>query len=330
MQQEYFQLHALDHAYSTLLRTQGKPSPMPEEHNEHRRSLAERISHWTRDEQVLHTDIAGLSLHNWDHPTDPTSYVMPASICLIGQGRKRLFLGERSYDYDAHHLLITSVDLPVVTQILQASPRAPYLGLTLEIDFHMVADLMLNLPEMPMATPKTQGRQGITVSQVSDPLLAAFNRLLDLMAAPADIHALAPLIKREIHYRLLTSVQGLRLRQIATAEHHDYRIARAIHWLGEHFNKPVRMEELAHRSGLSLSAFNAHFRAVTTLSPLQYQKKIRLNEARRLMLTERLDAASAAFKVGYESPSQFSREYSRHFGAPPKRDIAALLPQSMS
>ncbi|MEN8820089.1 MAG: AraC family transcriptional regulator [Abyssibacter sp.] len=289
-------------------------------------TLADRIAHWTPKASTLDTAIRGLCLHHWTAPTEPTSYHLPASLCLIGQGHKRLFLGDKTFDYDAHRFLITAVDLPVVTQILTASPAAPYLGLTLAIDFADIADLMVQHPSV--GAHRTAHRHSVAVTEISRPLLDAVNRLLDLLATPGDIYALAPLIKREIFYRLLQSEHGPRLRQIATTGHHQNRIAKAIDWLGQHYRESVRMEDLAQIAGLSASAFNQHFRAVTSLSPLQYQKKMRLNKARQLMLTERIDASSAAFEVGYESPSQFSREYRRQFGAPPRRDIAALRSQA--
>ena len=254
--------------------------------------------------------------------------MLPPSICLIGQGRKRLFLGEESYVYDAHRFLITSVDLPVVTQVIEASSDRPYLGLTLELDLRVMAQLMLGR-DMPSARPSRE-RLGIAVSEVSPPLLDAFNRLIDLLENPEDISALAPLVKQEIFYRLLTGEQGPLLRQITTVGNHGYQISRAIDWLKENFSKPVKMQELASKAGLSLSAFHNHFRSMTAMSPLQYQKRMRLNEARRLMLTEHIDASRAAFRVGYESPSQFSREYSRQFGAPPMRDIKNLIHESAS
>ena len=294
-------------------------------HDEHA-SLAERIARWTAGRNSLDTPIQGLSLHRWERPTEPTSYMLAPSICLIGQGRKRLFLNEETYVYDAHRFLITSVDLPVVTQIIEASPDRPYLGLTMELDLRVIAQLMLgqNLP----STHPPKERLGIAVSEVSATLLDAFNRLLVLLGHPEDISALAPLVKQEIFYRLLTGEQGPRLRQITTVGNHSYQISRAIDWLKDNFSKPVKMEELASKAGLSLSAFHNHFRAMTAMSPLQYQKRMRLNEARRLMLTEHFDASRAAFKVGYESPSQFSREYSRQFGAPPTRDIKSLIQDS--
>jgi AraC-like DNA-binding protein len=234
-----------------------------------------------------------------------------------------LFLGEAAYVYDADRFLLTSVDLPVVTQIIEASAGKPYLGLTMELDLRVIAQLMLN-NDGPLS-PSSKERLGVAVSDVSPPLLDAFNRLIDLLEHPEDIAALAPLVQQEICYRLLTGEQGPRLRQITSAGNHAYRIARAIDWLKDNFDKPLRIDELADRVGLSASAFHSHFRSTTAMSPLQFQKRIRLNEARRLMLAERLDAAKAAFEVGYESPSQFSREYSRLFGQPPMRDIKNLI-----
>jgi AraC-like DNA-binding protein len=285
-------------------------------------SLAERIARWTEGKNRFDTPVQGLSLHRWETPTGPTSYMLAPSVCLIGQGRKRLFLGEDTYIYDAHRFLITSVDLPVAAQIVEASSEKPYLGLTMELDLRMIAQLLLD-NDMPSSRPN-KDRLGIAVSEVSLPLLDAFNRLLDLLAHPNDIHALAPLIQQEIFYRLLMGEQGPRLRQISSIGNHGYQIARAIDWLKDNFSKSVKVEELAGKAGLSVSAFHSHFRSMTAMSPLQFQKKIRLNEARRLMMAEHLDASRAAFEVGYESPSQFSREYSRLFGAPPLRDIKNL------
>lgn len=289
-------------------------------------SLAERIARWTEGKNSFDTPIQGLNLHRWETPTVPTSYMLAPSICLIGQGRKRLFLGEDSYIYDAHRFLITSVDLPVVAQIIEASREKPYLGLTMELDLRAIARLMLD-NDMPSSRP-SKDRLGIAVSEVSVPLLDAFNRLLDLLEHPEDIPALAPLIQQEIFYRLLMGEQGPRLRRISTIGNHGYQIARAIDWLKENFSKPVKVEELAGKAGLSVSAFHNHFRSITAMSPLQFQKRMRLNEARRLMLANNLDASRAAFEVGYESPSQFSREYSRLFGAPPMRDIKNLVQDS--
>ena len=288
--------------------------------------LAEQIARWTAGKSRLDTRIEGLSLHRREAPTEPTSYMMVPSICLIGQGRKSLTLGDESYQYDAHRFLITSVDLPVVTQVLEASIEAPYLGITMELDLRMIAQLTLagNLP----ASRAPRERLGVAVSEVSLPLLDAFQRLLDLLAHPEDVIALAPLVKQEIFYRLLVSEQGPRLRQITSAENHSYQIGRAIDWLKDNFRRPFKVEDLAAQAGLSTSAFYNHFRSMTAMSPLQFQKRMRLNEDRRLMFTEHVDASTAAYDVGYESPSQFSREHRRLFGAPPMRDVRNLsLPQ---
>lgn len=285
-------------------------------------SLAQGIAQFTGSENRVDTDIPGLTLHRWETPTDPTSYMLAPSICLIGQGRKRLFLGEDTYVYDANSSLITSVDLPVVSQIIEATPEEPYLGLTLELDLRLIARMLLDCRQY--SSKAVQGRSGIAVSKVSAHLLDSFERLLDLLGHPEDIPMLAPLIKQEIFYRLLVSDQGQRLRQLVSTESHSFRIARAIDWLKDNFDKQLRIEDLASKAGLSNSAFHKHFRSVTAMSPLQFQKKMRLNEARRLMLAEHLDASEAAFEVGYESPSQFSREYSRLFGAPPLKDTKAL------
>lgn len=286
-------------------------------------SLAERIAHFTAGRNRVDTEIPGLSLHFWPAPTEPTSYMLAPSVCLIGQGKKRLFLGEDTFVYDAERFLITSVDLPVISQIIEATEEAPYLGLTLELDLKAVARMILEHAPLAVRTPPA--REGIAVGRAPATLRGAIERLLDLLDQPDDIPVLAPLIMQEIYYRLLTGEQGPRLRRIVSAESHSYQIARAIEWLKANFNKPLRVEDLAERAGLSPSAFHGHFRALTSMSPLQFQKRMRLNEARRLMLTEHLDASAAAFEVGYESPSQFSREYSRHFGAPPARDIRALV-----
>ncbi len=286
-------------------------------------SLAAKIARWTEGANSFETPIQGLNLHRWETPTEPTSYMLAPSICLIGQGRKRLFLGEDSYVYDAHRFLITSVDLPVVAQIIEASHEKPYLGLTMELDLRTIARLMLENDAPPLRPAKD--RLGIAVSETSAPLHDAFIRLLDLLEHPQDITALAPLIQQEILYRLLMGEQGPRLRQISTMGNHSYQIARAIDWLKANFSKPVKVEELADKAGLSVSAFHNHFRSITAMSPLQFQKRMRLNEARRLMLANNLDVSRAAFEVGYESPSQFSREYSRLFGASPMRDIKNLV-----
>jgi transcriptional regulator GlxA family with amidase domain len=244
------------------------------------------------------------------------------SICMVAQGAKRVLLGDDTYVYDAHHYLITSVHLPTVVQIIEASREKPYLGLRLMLDLREISQLMVdsNLPP-----PRVQqSSRGMATGEVTLPLLTAVQRLVDLLAEQQDIPILAPIIQREIIYRLLVGDQGERLRQIASAGSQSQQIARAIAWLKGNFTQPLRIDDLAEQARMSSSTFHHHFRSMTALSPLQYQKQLRLQEARRLMLAEHMDAATAAFQVGYESPSQFSREYNRQFGAPPLRDIGNL------
>jgi AraC-like DNA-binding protein len=244
------------------------------------------------------------------------------SICVVAQGAKRVLLGDETYVYDAHHFLITSVHLPTVVQIIKASREKPYLGLRLKLDQREISQLMVdsNLPP-----PRSQqSSRGMATGEVTLSLLTAFQRLVDLLAEPKDIPILAPIIQREIHYRLLVGDQGARLRQIASAGSQSHEIARAIDWLKGNFTRPLHIDDLAEQVNMSTSTFHHHFRTLTAMSPLQFQKLLRLNEARRLMLTEHLDATTAAFQVGYESPSQFSREYSRLFGNSPLRDITNL------
>lgn len=286
------------------------------------KTLGESIARLTEHGELHTTAIPGLSLFRRPEPTEPVTGMYQPSICLVAQGAKRVMLGDETFIYDAQHYLITSVHLPTVVQIIEASPEKPYLGLRLTFDLREVSQLMADSQLPP---PKTrESSRGMATGTVNRPLLSAFQRLIDLLDEKEDIPILAPVIQREINYRLLVGDQGARLRQIATAGSQSQQIARAIEWLKGNFTLPLRIDELAEQASMSTSTFHHHFRAMTALSPLQYQKHLRLQEARRLMLMEHLDAASAGFQVGYESPSQFSREYSRLFGAPPLRDISSL------
>jgi AraC-like DNA-binding protein len=285
-------------------------------------TLGKSIARWTDKGDQPVTAVPGLSLSRRDEPTQPKGHMYEPIICLIAQGVKRVLLGDDTYVFDAHHFLITSLDLPTVVQIIKASREKPYLSLRMKLDQGEISHLMVdsNLPP-----PRAQeSSRGMATGEVTVPLLTAFQRLIDLLAEPKDIPILAPIIKREIFYRLLVGDQGARLRQMASAGSQSHQVARAINWLKGNFTRALRIDDLATQVNMSTSTFHHHFRALTAMSPLQYQKWLRLNEARRLMLTERLDAATAAFQVGYESPSQFSREYNRFFGAPPLRDITSL------
>jgi len=285
-------------------------------------ALGKGIALLTDKGELFTSAVPGLSLFRRDEPTGPICGMYEPSICLVAQGAKRVLLGEDTFVYDARHYLITSVHLPTIVQIVTASREQPYLGLKLKLDQRDMSQLMAdsNLPP-PRAQ---QSSRGMATGEVTLPLLTAFQRLINLLAEPKDIPILAPIIQREIIYRLLVGDQGARLRQIASAGSQSHQIARTIDWLKVNFTQPLRIDDLAAQASMSTSTFHHHFRSMTALSPLQFQKQLRLQEARRLMLAERMDAANAAFQVGYESPSQFSREYNRMFGAPPLRDISNL------
>src|SRR5512145_3080828 len=288
-------------------------------------ALGKSIARWADKPDRIDTAVPGLFLFRRDEPTPPVSGMYEPSICLIAQGAKRVLLGDDTFVYDARHFLLTSVHLPTVVQITDASREKPCLGLMLKLDPRELSQLMADSDLPP---PRTQqSSRGMATGKMTLPLLTAFQRLIDLLDEPADIPILSPIIQREIIYRLLVGDQGARLRQIASAGSQSHRIARAIDWLKSNFAQPLRIDDLAGQASMSSSTFHHHFRSMTALSPLQYQKRLRLQEARRLMLAERLDAATASFQVGYESPSQFSREYSRLFGAPPLRDISQLRQQ---
>jgi len=285
-------------------------------------ALGKGIARWTDRGDQLVTAIPGLSLFQRNEPTQPESRMYEPRICLIAQGAKRVLLGDDTYVYGEHHFLITSVNLPTVVQIIKASREKPCLGLILKLDQREISQLMVD-SNLPIPRPQ-QSSRGMATGEVTLPLLTAFQRLIDLLAEPKDIPILAPIIQREIFYRLLVGDQGARLRQMASSGSQSQQIARAIDWLKDNFTRPLRIDDLATQVNMSTSTFHHHFRALTAMSPLQYQKWLRLTEARRLMLIENQDATTAAFQVGYESPSQFSREYSRLFGASPLRDITYL------
>lgn len=261
-----------------------------------------------------------------DRPLPPTTCMIEPSIVVVFQGVKEMIVDGEAFAYDIHRFLITSLDLPANSAVIEASREAPCLGLSMKLDLRILAELISQSGVVP---PRRRTvRKGIGVGTMTPSLMAPLRRLVELIEEPDAIPVLAPLIQREIHFRLLKSDQADLLRQIVSHDGHGHRVAKAIDWLKLHYGEPFRVEDLAARVGMSLASFNHHFRQLTAMSPLQYQKRLRLGEARRLMLNEQSDAAGAAFKVGYESPSQFSREYARVFGMPPKRDIEALRKQA--
>ena len=267
------------------------------------------------------TAFAPLTLYRMSAPSEPVHGMQKPTFCIVAQGSKLAVLGEESQLHDSAHYLLMSVDLPLTAQIVEASPEQPYLGFCLDIDPRQISMLLI---EMEWPPPDAAAACGLSLSRTDAPLLDAVVRLLRLLDTPSDVPMLAPLAQREILYRLLRGEQGARLRQIAVNNSLTQRVARAIDWLKRHYAEPLRIETIAQEVCMSPSGLHHHFKAVTALSPLQYQKHLRLQEARRLMLSEALDAATAGYRVGYQSPSQFSREYSRLFGAPPLRDIARL------
>lgn len=271
------------------------------------------------------TAIPGLSLFRRDQPAPPVMCMVEPSLILVGRGEKRLWVGGEGYRYDHSRFLVTSLDLPANSEVLRASPAQPCVGLVLKLDVSMLAEVITKVGLPAKRQPSTAS--GAAIGNMSSTLEGALDRLLALLDEPEAIPVLAPLILREIHYRLLHTDQGARLRQITAVDGQGYRIAKAIDWLKVNFSAALRIDELAARVQMSAPTFHHHFRQLTGMSPLQYQKWLRLNEARRLMLMERLDVSRAAFAVGYESPSQFSREYGRLFGTAPSRDISLLRGQ---
>jgi AraC-like DNA-binding protein len=264
----------------------------------------------------------GLHLYRASAPTEPTYGVGESSFCVIAQGAKHVMLGEDRFRYDPNHYLISTVGLPTISHIDVASPAVPYLGLRLVLDPAVVTSVMVE--SGPARQQNDGGVKAIDVSPLDADLLDATVRLVRLIDRPGEYAALAPLVVREIVYRLFTGAQGSRMRHLATVGGHTHRMVRAVNRLREAFDKPLRIESVARELGMSVSGFHAHFKAVTAMSPLQFQKQLRLQEARRLMLGEHLDAAEAGYREGYDDASHFSREYKRQFGEPPMRDVEQL------
>ena len=268
------------------------------------------------------TEVPGLMLYRCTAPTVPSPCTYEASLLVIAQGRKRVNLGKTSYVFGQSRFLLTSLELPVVSQVITASEETPYLAFFLKLDMSTVREILhteeVHIPEA------TSGTRGMAIGVTTAELVNSCSRMVDLLDAPNDIPFFGKLIQREIIYRLLQGSQGARLRAIATLGDQSHRTAKAVAWLRSNYEKPLRVEQLATIAGMSRSTLHHHFRALTAMTPLQFQKRLRLHAARQRMLMGELDAASAAFEVGYESLSQFNREYRRFFGQPPMRDIKAL------
>jgi AraC-like DNA-binding protein len=287
-----------------------------------REELAERVTQAVREEGILDLP-GGLRLLCASSPTELGHGVSFPAFCMVAQGSKEVLLGDDLYRYDANNYLITAASLPIASRITEASEELPYLGVVLGLDPALVGSVMVEAGHP--APGEMAAVRAFDVSPLDAGLLDAVLRLVRLLDAPAaEARFLRPLVTREIVFRLLEGEQGGRLRQIAVLGGHAHRIARVLERLREEFARPLRIEDVAREAGMSVSGFHHHFKAVTAMSPLQFQKRMRLQEARRLMLGEDLDAGSAGHRVGYGDASQFSREYKRLFGAPPARDAERL------
>jgi AraC-like DNA-binding protein len=269
----------------------------------------------------LSTEVPGLALYRNTAPTAPTPCTYEPSLLLIPQGKKRVDLGEQSYVFGESTFLLTSIELPIVSRVSVASLEKPYLAFFLKLDMGIVRDV-LHTEEVRISAPPV-GTRGMVLGEVTVDLLTPCSRMVQILNTPQDVPFFCKLLQREIIYRLLQGRQGDRLRSVATMASQSYLTAKAVTWLRKNFEKTLNVDELASMAGMSRSTLHHHFRGLTAMSPLQFQKQLRLHTARQKMLTEKIDAASAAFAVGYESPSQFNREYKRFFGRPPMRDVQA-------
>ena len=291
-------------------------------------TLAEIINKHTPEEGMSDTLIPGLQLFRGNAPNLQTPTIYNPSICLLVQGQKQVMLHKDIYKYNASEFLIISVDLPVIGEVTIASKDEPYLSLKIDIGVTMLSEVLINM-EYP-ANQNDNNGLGLNIAKADQLIGNSVLHLIEMLNAPEDIPFLAVQTIREIFYRILRSEYGYMLAQIAFKGSHVERISRAIRKIKTGFHEKITVEELADIAGMSISGFHAHFKAVTSMSPLQFQKHMRLIEARKLMLTQDLSATAAAYEVGYESPSQFSREYSRMFGTPPARDVSTLKSQSTS
>ncbi len=296
--------------------------PLDADMEKQRAELSTIIRRNTSEDGSYATAIGSLFLsrHSCSHDFAP-GLAQPA-LCILAQGRKEVRLADECFNYDPLNYLVVSVSMPLSGRVVDVSPEHPILALRLDIDPAEITALIADAG--PLGVPTRPTGRGLYVERLDQPMLDAVLRLTRLLDSPKDIAMLAPLIRREILYRLLRSHQGHRLYEIAIANSQSHRISQAIKWLNGNYEQPLRIDDLAREVNLSVSTLHHRFKAMTAMSPLQYQKQLRLQEARRLMLAEGLDASAAGYRVGYESPSQFSREYSRLFGAPPLRDLARL------
>lgn len=285
-------------------------------------TLAAEIGKIARNDGDYQTAIPQLMMARRSGRTEPLACMYMLGLAVVAQGSKRVTLNDQVVDYAPGQSLLVTVDLPVVSQVTQADMAQPFLGMLIKLDMRALVQLAADMALPPL--PRDQAAQGLSLAALEEPLLDAVIRLVRLLQEPQHIERLAPLVQQEIMVRLLTGPHGPYLRHLMAAGTPSHQIAQVIAWLRNNYSRDVLMDELAARAHMSPSTFRAHFRSLTGMSPLQYQKQLRLQEARQLMLTQALDASSTAIRVGYESVSQFNREYSRQFGAPPQRDIKRM------
>jgi AraC-like DNA-binding protein len=283
--------------------------------------LSNRVARLAPFDGMHQSALPSLALTRGSEPTTRLPTILQPCLCIVVQGRKRALLNDEVFTYDALNYLVVSVTLPAMGQVLDATPEHPYLSLRLNLDLQEIARLVL---EMGDSGPPATANRGLFVARLDEPLLDAVLRMVKLLDTPDDIAVLAPVVQREIYYRVLRGELGHRLVDLAHTEGGNHRIVRAIEWLKQRYAEPLSIEELAGAVHMSPSALHHRFKAVTAMSPLQYQKTLRLHEARRLIFADGIECAAAGHRVGYDSASQFSREYRRLFGAPPRAEVARL------
>ncbi|MFD1951567.1 AraC family transcriptional regulator N-terminal domain-containing protein [Sphingomonas arantia] len=293
------------------------------------REMAGIVARFATNEGASPSLIGCLYFGRSSTPTNPVFQTQWPCFAMVLQGEKSVTLGDETHRYGVGQFLVVSLDLPVASRVTMAEPSKPHLGLGIAIRPHILQGLMHRLPHS--AAPRATGNPlGVAVNTAGKDLLEATARLLRLLDRPNDIEALSPLVEQEILYWLLQGPTGSRLVEIATADTAGNRVARAISWLQDNYIRPFRVEELAEVASMSTSSLHHHFKRATAMTPVQFQKQLRLQAARRLMLLERLDVGSAGFAVGYQSPSQFSREYSRLYGVAPSRDLRTQLTKALA
>lgn len=270
--------------------------------------------------QIWQTPIDGFVIQHADRPTPVANTILEPRICIVLQGERKICVGDQCTLFSNKYFMFCPVNVPLSVEVVEASPEKPYLMMTMKIDLKMVTSIV---PHIPKSVAKNQTKSTAFLKwQLEENLLTQFEHLIDLLKTPEDIDFLAPLIQQQIYYVLLKSNQGQKLRELVNEGSHTQRIAQTAFWIEQHLSEPLRVDDLAKQAGMSVSGFHSHFKKMTNMSPLQYQKSHRLLTAQKLIQTKQSNIANIAFQVGYESPSQFSREYKRHFGVSPKGDAS--------